>query len=53
MENMNLNVSGSSVLALEERHPTITDIINASLRSTLVPIFMKSAVVTPLLKKLR
>ena len=31
--------------------PTITDIINASLRSSEVPTSMKSAVVTPLLKK--
>ena len=37
--------------AKNELLPTITDIINASLRSSEVPTSMKSAVVTPLLKK--
>ena len=37
--------------AKSELLPTITDIINASLRSSEVPTSMKSAVVTPLLKK--
>ena len=37
--------------AKNELLPTITDIINASLRSSEVPTSIKSAVVTPLLKK--
>ena len=37
--------------AKNELLPTITDIINTSLRSSEVPTSMKSAVVTPLLKK--
>ena len=37
--------------AKNELLPTITDIISASLRSSEVPTSMKSAVVTPLLKK--
>ena len=37
--------------AKNELLPTVTDIINASLRSSEVPTSMKSAVVTPLINK--